>query len=153
VTDVGRKKQRYTDGDRQVALEILAANGGNVAKTSRETGIRYETLRKWRDRAAAASAVSAAGATDASASDANTAAKDSAPAGVTGSDLVKFSKDSWDIIHKANEVVRDGISEMGAKDAASIAAGYFDRQAKADERLSKDDSAQEEYVVQWDGKK
>lgn len=151
MDDAKKKQKRYTDGDRQVALEILAANGGNVAKTSRETGIRHETLRAWRDKAALLAAASAAGVTDASIA---TAAKAAAPAATsTDADLVRFSRDSWDIIHKANEVVRDGISEMGAKDAASIAAGYFDRQAKADERLSKDDSAQEEYVAQWDGKK
>ena len=37
----------YTDEQRVVALAALAANGGNIAKTSREMGIPRITLRKW----------------------------------------------------------------------------------------------------------
>lgn len=43
------KKRRYSDDDRANALAALAANGGNVRRTSRQLGIPAVTLRSWRD--------------------------------------------------------------------------------------------------------
>jgi transposase-like protein len=37
----------YTDEQRETALAVLATNGGNYAKTARETGVDVKTLRKW----------------------------------------------------------------------------------------------------------
>ncbi len=37
----------YNDEQRITALAALAANGGNIAKTARETGISRMTLREW----------------------------------------------------------------------------------------------------------
>lgn len=37
----------YTEGQRVTALAALAANGGNISKTARQTGIPRITLRKW----------------------------------------------------------------------------------------------------------
>jgi hypothetical protein len=37
----------YSDGERIAALAILAANGGNISQTTRQTGIPRITLRKW----------------------------------------------------------------------------------------------------------
>lgn len=129
----------YGDDKRREVLERLAANEGNVAKTAHETGVREGTIRRWRDAALG---------------------KPGREHGARGAsrrsgagDLKKFSRDSWDIIHKANEVVKDGIEEMAPKDAASIAAGYFDRQAKAQERLEQDGTGAQEYAAEWDGKK
>jgi transposase-like protein len=39
--------QRYSDDDRMDAMERLRINGGDVAKTSAETGFSQHTLRKW----------------------------------------------------------------------------------------------------------
>ncbi|HEX7002181.1 MAG TPA: transposase [Trueperaceae bacterium] len=44
-----RKRRRYTDNDRATALAVLDSNGGNIARTARETGISQSTLRDWRD--------------------------------------------------------------------------------------------------------
>lgn len=38
---------RYTDSDRAAVLAALQANGGNVAKTARETGVPRVTLIGW----------------------------------------------------------------------------------------------------------
>lgn len=38
---------RYTDADRAAALAVLQANGGNVARTARETGVPRITLLGW----------------------------------------------------------------------------------------------------------
>lgn len=37
----------YTDDDRAAALAALEANNGNVARTSRETGVGRATLNRW----------------------------------------------------------------------------------------------------------
>lgn len=37
----------YTDDQRIAALAALASNGGNLAKTARQTGISRMTLREW----------------------------------------------------------------------------------------------------------
>jgi len=37
----------YTDDQRIAALAALAANGGNISQTARQTGIPRITLRKW----------------------------------------------------------------------------------------------------------
>lgn len=37
----------YTDDDRAAALATLEANDGNVARTSRETGVGRATLQRW----------------------------------------------------------------------------------------------------------
>lgn len=42
-----RSKRTYTAEDRGSALAVLQSNGGNILKTSRETGIPYHTLREW----------------------------------------------------------------------------------------------------------
>lgn len=39
----------YSDQQRLDTLAALQANGGNVAKTERQTGIPRLTIRKWRD--------------------------------------------------------------------------------------------------------
>jgi hypothetical protein len=39
----------YTELQRTEALAALAANGGNVSKTARETGIPRKTIETWRD--------------------------------------------------------------------------------------------------------
>jgi transposase-like protein len=43
------RQRRYTDEDAIQALAVLAEQGGNVAATSRATGIPEQTLRDWRD--------------------------------------------------------------------------------------------------------
>jgi len=133
VSDRGQFQPKYTPEERETVLAKLAANGGNVARTSRETGIREATIRRWRDGKRPPK--DAAG----------------AKAPVESRDLKRFSKDSWRIIHKANEVVEEKVDELGARDAASIAAGYFDRQSKAEEQMSQDSDGSEEYVAKWDG--
>lgn len=42
-------KRSYTDDERAMALAMLAANGGNTKRTSRDTAIPESTLRCWRD--------------------------------------------------------------------------------------------------------
>jgi transposase-like protein len=42
-----KPKRRYTDDERATALAALAANGGNVSRTSREQGVPEVTLRQW----------------------------------------------------------------------------------------------------------
>lgn len=44
-----RPQRRYSDAEQAEALAALAANGGEIAATSRETGIPEATLRHWRD--------------------------------------------------------------------------------------------------------
>jgi len=44
-----REKRQYSDTDRGAALAALDANGGNVNKTARETGVPRVTLIEWRD--------------------------------------------------------------------------------------------------------
>lgn len=39
--------KKYTDDQRIAALASLAANGGNISKTARETGVSRLTLREW----------------------------------------------------------------------------------------------------------
>lgn len=41
-------RKTYSDGEREAALTTLKANGGNLKKTSRETGISLPTLRDWK---------------------------------------------------------------------------------------------------------
>ncbi len=41
------KKRRYSDEDRASALAMLDANGGDVAKTARQTKVPRGTLRAW----------------------------------------------------------------------------------------------------------
>lgn len=48
-------RRHYSDETRAAALAVLKANGGNVARTARETDVPEATLREWRqapDRAA-----------------------------------------------------------------------------------------------------
>lgn len=42
-------KRSYSDREKAEALAILDSNGGNLAKTSRESGIPQKTLSHWRD--------------------------------------------------------------------------------------------------------
>lgn len=42
-------KRSYSDREKAEALAILDSNGGNLSKTSRETGIPISTLKLWRD--------------------------------------------------------------------------------------------------------
>lgn len=42
-----KPKRRYSDEDRANALAALAANGGNISRTSKEIGIPAATLRAW----------------------------------------------------------------------------------------------------------
>lgn len=42
-------KREYTEAEKGVFLARLAANGGNVKKTARETDVSESTLRDWRD--------------------------------------------------------------------------------------------------------
>ncbi len=46
--------RRYTDDQRQQALRVLAACGGDVRQASARTGIPARTLRTWAQRARAA---------------------------------------------------------------------------------------------------
>jgi transposase-like protein len=43
------RQRRYTDEEAAQTLVLLAENGGNVAKTARDTGIPEQTIRHWRD--------------------------------------------------------------------------------------------------------
>jgi transposase-like protein len=45
----GRDVGNYSDQRRAEALAALDANGGNLSKTSRDTGIPRQTLQEWRD--------------------------------------------------------------------------------------------------------
>lgn len=48
-------RRHYSDNDRAAALAVLAANGGNLSRTARETGVPRATLQLWMaepDRAA-----------------------------------------------------------------------------------------------------
>lgn len=126
----GRKRHgAYSAQKRAAVLARLEANGGNASKTARETGVAAATVKRWSAESGAGSEGAGAG------------------------DLGRFSKDSWTIIHKANRIVREGIEELGAKDAASIASGYFDRQSKAEDRLAGESQGVEEYAAEWDGAK
>lgn len=42
-------KRSYSDREKAEALAILDSNGGNVAKTARETGVPATTITDWRD--------------------------------------------------------------------------------------------------------
>lgn len=42
-------KRRYSDDERAACLAALASNGGDVAKTAREVGVPYHTLKHWAD--------------------------------------------------------------------------------------------------------
>lgn len=44
-----RKQRSYTEAEKAAALAFLDSNGGNVSRTSRETGIPRKTLTEWRD--------------------------------------------------------------------------------------------------------
>ena len=132
MTEVKKASLRYSEEAKAEVLAKLAANGGNVLKTARETGLREGTIRRWRKAAAAKAArvgVDSAG------------------------DLHRFTEDAWRIIHKANQIVEEKVEELAAKDAASIASGYFDRQAKAAEQLNESADTAQEYVAQWDSDK
>lgn len=128
VSEKKDSQVRYSDDHKAQVLAALAKSGGNVAETSRQTGINQGTIRRWWR---------------------------SANGGASLSDLHRFAKDSWKIIHKANAVVEEKVEELGAKDAASIAAGYFDRQSKAEEQMTATGDDGQEYAAQWDseGKK
>jgi len=45
----GHKKRSYSDQEKAALLLALEANGGNLAKTERETGVPLETIRDWRN--------------------------------------------------------------------------------------------------------
>jgi transposase-like protein len=122
VTDEKKSQTKYTVEQRIEALVALEKNGGCIAETVRQTGVSKDTIRRWREEVK----------TEA-----------------TANDLKRFQKDAWEIIHRANEVVRENVGELGAKDAASIAAGYFDRQAKAQEQLGPTLDENETYVAEW----
>jgi transposase-like protein len=40
---------KYSDEQRATALAALQANGGNLSRTSRDTGIPFSTIKRWRD--------------------------------------------------------------------------------------------------------
>jgi len=42
--------KRYTDKDKVRVLKLLQMNDFNYSKTSKATGIRYETLKKWQNQ-------------------------------------------------------------------------------------------------------
>lgn len=42
-------RRKYTEAEKAAALAFLDSNGGNVARTSRETGIPRKTIAEWRD--------------------------------------------------------------------------------------------------------
>lgn len=42
-------RRHYSDNDRASALAVLAANNGNLTRTSRETGVPLTTLKAWSD--------------------------------------------------------------------------------------------------------
>lgn len=44
------KYKVYTEEQKMEVLAVLKGNGGNLSKTSRETGIRTTTISQWRDR-------------------------------------------------------------------------------------------------------
>lgn len=44
-------KTTYTDEQKALALATLAANGGNVKRTTRETGLPEQTIRDWKKQA------------------------------------------------------------------------------------------------------
>ena len=50
-------KRQYTEDDKATTLAMLSANGGNVKRTSRDTGIPITTIRQWRDGKGVSSAV------------------------------------------------------------------------------------------------
>jgi transposase-like protein len=114
---------KYTREKRIEVLAALERHGGVIAKAALETGVGKDTVRRWRDDARTENA---------------------------RRDLRRFTKDAWEIIHRANEIVREKVEELGAKDAASIASGYFDRQARAEEQMNSSGDENEEYVAQWD---
>jgi transposase-like protein len=52
VTDAPRTskpRRRFTPEARAETLAVLKANGGNIKKTARETGVAESTVRVWRD--------------------------------------------------------------------------------------------------------
>lgn len=42
-------RRQYSDEERGATLTALDANGGNVSKTARETGVPRKTVEEWRD--------------------------------------------------------------------------------------------------------
>ena len=40
-------RSTYSDEDKAAVLAVLAANGGNIKRTSRETGVAVSTVRNW----------------------------------------------------------------------------------------------------------
>ena len=42
-------KRTYSDNERATTLAVLDSNGGNVAKTSRDSGVPIKTISYWRD--------------------------------------------------------------------------------------------------------
>jgi transposase-like protein len=42
-------RAKYTDQDKASVFVVLTANDGNVKRTSRETGVPENTVRRWRD--------------------------------------------------------------------------------------------------------
>ena len=43
----GRKPKRYSEARKSAVLAVLALNGGDVYRTSKETGIPHGTLSRW----------------------------------------------------------------------------------------------------------
>lgn len=43
------RRRSYSDNDKATVLASLDANGGNLKRTARETGIPVSTVRSWRD--------------------------------------------------------------------------------------------------------
>ncbi len=41
------RRKQYSDNEKATTLAALKANGGNAAKTARDTGIPLSTLRRW----------------------------------------------------------------------------------------------------------
>jgi transposase-like protein len=52
--------RQFTEADKAQALVTLVANGGNVKRTSKDTGFAPATIRRWRDRQAQATGQAAA---------------------------------------------------------------------------------------------
>ena len=117
-----KAKRRYAKARKREVLELLDRNEGNVSRTSRESGISRDTVRAWRNDRKRADRVR---------------------------EFERFSRDSWEIVHRANEIVKAKMGELGGKEAASVAAGYFDRQLKSEERLLLEAGEGEEYAVEW----
>ncbi len=116
------RQRRYSKAKKREVLELLEANAGNLTQTARETGVSRDTVRAWRRARERMDRMR---------------------------ELARYSRDAWERVHMASAVVKASVEELGGKEAAAIAAGYFDRQMKAEERLVSEAGGGEEYAVEW----